>query len=286
LLVKKQKDTMPSMQIDLNCDMGEWLAGSPGGTAPQAASDHAVSTVNDALIMPYISSANISCGFHAGDPLAIEKTICLAIGNGVAVGAHPGYPDPEGFGRRAMDLPADQLRAVLLYQVGAIKSMTESLGGVLRHVKPHGALYNAAASDYKIAKLVALTIRDVDPSLVLYGLSGSEMAHAAAQAGLAFASEVFADRAYQDNGQLVPRSMPGAVLDDPEEMITRVVRMVSEGLVLSSNGKEVPVEPGTICIHGDNPSAPAFVKQLSERLKAAGIRVQPRKTHQGGQEKK
>lgn len=280
---------MPSMQIDLNCDMGEWLAGNlhlPGqpfgketgqerDPSRLAAAMGSVSPVNDALIMPYISSANISCGFHAGDPLAIEKTICLAIRHGVAVGAHPGYPDPEGFGRRAMDLPADQLRALLLYQIGAIKSMTESLGGVLQHVKPHGALYNTAASDYKIAKLVALTMRDVDPSLVLYGLSGSEMEHAAADADIAFASEVFADRAYQDNGQLVPRSMPGAVLDDPEEMITRVVRMVSDGLVLSANGKEVPVEPGTICIHGDNPSAPAFVKQLSERLNTAGIKVRP-----------
>jgi 5-oxoprolinase (ATP-hydrolysing) subunit A len=260
------------MQIDLNCDMGEWFAGRqhhlPSGETP-------ASRGNDGLIMPYISSANISCGFHAGDPLAIEKTICLAIRHGVAVGAHPGYPDLEGFGRRAMDLPPDQLRAMLLYQIGAVKGMTESLGGVLQHVKPHGALYNTAASDYKIAKLIALTIRDVDPFLVLYGLSGSAMEHAAADAGIAFASEVFADRAYQDDGQLVPRSVPGAVLDDTGEMIERVVRMVSEGLVVSASGKEVPVEAGTICIHGDNPSAPAFVKLLSDRLKACGIQVKP-----------
>lgn len=254
------QNAMPALQIDLNCDMGEWLTGKPG---------------NDALIMPYISSANISCGMHAGDPLAIEKTICLALQHGVAVGAHPGYPDPEGFGRRAMDLASDQLRALLLYQIGALKGMTESLGGRLQHVKPHGALYNAAASDYKVAKLVALTIRDMDPSLVLFGLSGSAMEHAAAEAGIAFASEVFADRAYQDNGQLVPRSVPGAVLHDPDEMVSRVVRMVSDGLVLSASGREVPVDPGTICIHGDNPSAPAFVKQLYERLKAADILVRP-----------
>lgn len=260
------KNDTSLMQIDLNCDMGEWLAGQPGVSGQAAAS-------NDGLIMPYISSANISCGFHSGNPLSLEKTICLAIRHGVSIGAHPSYPDREGFGRRPMQMPADELRALLLYQIGAVKSMTESLGGELQHVKPHGALYNTAASDFKTAKIIALTIRDVDPSLVFYGLSGSAMEHAAADVGLDFASEVFSDRAYQDDGQLVPRSVSGAVLHDTEAMIERVVHMVTDGMVISASGKEVPIEPGTICIHGDNPSAPAFVRLLFERLKSEGIEV-------------
>lgn len=253
------------MQIDLNCDMGEWL-GLKAGAGIQTA---------DASIMPFISSANIACAMHAGNPLAMEKTICLAIRHGVAIGAHPGYPDPEGFGRRPMNLPPDELRASLLYQVGALKSMTESLGGRMRHVKPHGALYNLAASDIKTARLIALTIKDIDPSLFFVGLAGSVMERAAGEAGLAFVPEVFADRAYQDNGQLVPRTVKGSVLQEPGDMILRVIRMVTKGVVVSVGGKELSVDPGTICIHGDNPSAPAFVQELSDRLNEAGVAIRP-----------
>lgn len=251
------------MQIDLNCDMGE----GPGSGL----------IGHDVEIMPHISSANIACGFHAGDPLAIEKTICLAIKHGVGVGAHPGYPDPEGFGRRHMDMEPDALSASVKYQVGAVKGMAESMGTRLGHVKLHGALYNAAAADPILAGRMVAAIRSVSPELIFVGLPNTPMQHAALKAGMAFAAEVFADRAYDDSGRLLPRHVPDAVLHDAEEMMNRVISMVTRGEVVSHGGRIIAVRPDTVCIHGDNPAAPEFVRMLRKAFARVGIEVKPMK---------
>ncbi|RPH32168.1 MAG: 5-oxoprolinase subunit PxpA [Bacteroidales bacterium] len=245
------------MVIDINCDLGESTRLSKAG--------------NDEAIMPFISSANIACGFHAGDPLTIEKTIKLAIQNGVGIGAHPSYPDIEGFGRRPMKMRNEELRAVILYQVGALKSMTEALGAKLQHVKPHGALYNSASSDYDMAKIIAKAVKDIDSSLILVGLSNSEMMRAANEIDIAFASEFFADRAYNDNGTLVSRDIPGSVLHDTNQVIERVIRMINEKNVVSITGKTIPIKADTICIHGDNEMALHFAENLVSTFKSNGI---------------
>jgi UPF0271 protein len=236
------------MRIDINCDMGE--------------SYGQVKIGNDAAIMPFISSANIACGFHGGDPVVIERTICLALKYGVAVGAHPGYHDLEGFGRRPVNMSREELRSSLLYQVGALKSMTESLGGRLVHVKPHGAMYNLAAADYETARIICDTVKEIDSSLVLFCLAGSSMCEAAKDAGLAFASEIFADRAYNEDGSLMPRNLPGAVIHDPEIMLERALAMIGAW------------RRDTICIHGDNESAPGFVRMLHHELTVRGIKIE------------
>jgi 5-oxoprolinase (ATP-hydrolysing) subunit A len=245
------------MYIDLNCDLGE-----------RAAADK---TAGDEALMPYISSVNIACGFHAGDPLTIEKTIRSALRHGVSIGAHPGYPDREGFGRRPVKMSSEELRAMILYQAGAVKAMTEAAGGKLRHVKPHGALYNTAAKDYEISMLIAQAVKDLDSSLILVGQSGSELIRAARETGLTCASEVFADRAYNDDGTLVSRDIPGSVLHDTGMMIDRVIRMIKEKTVETISGKIIHVEADTVCIHGDNETAATFVKRLAEELRFAGI---------------
>lgn len=250
------------MYIDINCDMGEGIL---AGTGEKVSADEA--------IMPYITSANIACGFHAGDPSIIMETIALAIKYGVAIGAHPGFPDREGFGRRPVEMPEEALRASLLYQVGAVKGMTEALGGRLQHVKPHGALYNLAAAEEPLAVIIAGAIRDIDASLILAGPSGSALEHAAKAIGLDFAAEVFADRAYNDDGSLVARNQPGAVLSNIEEMAVRLVTIVKKQTVLSINGNPINVRPDTICVHGDNPSAPGLVKALREICSREGIGI-------------
>jgi len=245
------------MTININCDMGESYGNKIVG--------------NDEDVMPYISSANIACGFHGGDPLTIAKTIFLALKHGVAIGAHPGYADLEGFGRRPMILSRDELRASILYQVGALKSMTEALGGKLIHVKPHGAMYNSAASSFEMSIIIAKAVKEIDSSLILVCLSQSEMINAAKEVGLAFASEVFADREYNDDGSLVSRQLPGSVIHNTDIMIERVLRMVSENVVESINGKTIPIKADTVCIHGDNKMATVFAKELFTALKAKGI---------------
>ena len=247
------------MYIDINCDLGE--------------TDPAARPGNDEAIMPFISSVSIACGFHAGDPLTIERTIRSAIRHGVSIGAHPGYPDHEGFGRRPMKMSPDELRAMLLYQAGAVKAMTEAAGARMRHVKPHGALYNTAAQDYEMSVVIARTVKELDPSLILVGQSGSQMIKAARETGLACASEVFADRAYNDDGTLVARSIEGAVLHDPGLMISRVIRMIREKVVETVSGKLIPIEAETVCIHGDNETAAEFVRKLTEALKSGGIAI-------------
>jgi UPF0271 protein len=245
------------MTIDINCDLGE-INGND-------------ITVNDDAIMSYITSANIACGFHAGDPLIIDMTIHSAIKYGVAIGAHPGYPDREGFGRRSMQLSKEELRASILYQVGALKSMTETSGGKLQHVKPHGALYNTASFDFDMAMVIARTVKEIDRSLILFGLAGSEMIRAAREIGLACASEVFADRAYNDDGSLVSRDLQGSILNDTSQVIERVIRMVTENIVESISGRLIPIQADTICLHGDNAMASEFAKSLVSSLTDKGI---------------
>ena len=247
------------MHIDINCDLGE--------------TDPATGPGNDEAIMPFISSVNIACGFHAGDPLTIEKTIRSAIRHGVSIGAHPGYPDREGFGRRPVKMSPEELRAMILYQAGAVKAMAEAAGTRMRHVKPHGALYNTAATDYELAEVIARTVKELDPSLILVGQSGSQMIRAAREIGLACASEVFADRAYNDDGTLVVRTIEGAVLHDTGLMIRRVIRMIREKVVMTVTGRIIPIDAETVCIHGDNESAAEFVGRLSEALKSEGISI-------------
>ncbi len=248
------------MTIDLNCDMGE---------------SYGVYTIgNDDAVMPFISSANIACGYHAGDPIVIGKTIRLALHHAVAIGAHPGYPDREGFGRRSLQMTTEEIYAMVLYQVSALKSMTEALGGTLHHVKPHGALYNDAAQNPAIALAITRAVKDIDSGLLFFGLASSEMITAARHTGLQPVSEIFADRSYNDDGSLVHRSKPGAVLSDMNAVSDRIVSMVKTGKVITVTGKTIPIAAETICIHGDNPHAPEFASTINERLKKEGITIQ------------
>jgi UPF0271 protein len=247
------------MTIDINCDLGESYGEYKIG--------------NDEAVMPFITSANIACGFHAGDPLTICNTILLAIRNNVGVGAHPGYPDLVGFGRRSMKLSKEELRASILYQVGAIKSITETLGGKLHHVKLHGALYNEASSDFQTAMIVARAVKDIDGSLILFGMAGSEMIRAAVEVCIDCASEFFADRSYNDDGTLVSRKHEDAVIHDTNQVVDRVVRMIKQNVVETITGKTIQIKAETVCIHGDNRMAPEFVKNLVSAFMEDGIRL-------------
>ncbi|HZZ85146.1 MAG TPA: 5-oxoprolinase subunit PxpA [Anaeromyxobacteraceae bacterium] len=249
------------MEVDLNCDMGEsfgaWTLGC------------------DEAAMPLVTSANVACGFHASDPGTMRRTVRLAKRHGVAVGAHPSFPDLVGFGRRALSASAEEIRDDVTYQVGALWAFCRAEGVPLRHVKPHGALYNLAAVDARVADAVAAAVRAVDPGLVLVCLSRSEQVEAARRAGQPFVEEAFADRAYTRAGTLVPRGQPGAVLEDPSEMAERVVRMVRQGTVAALDGGEVALSPGTVCVHGDTPGAVEAIRAIRARLAAEGIAVRP-----------
>lgn len=249
--------------IDINCDLGESFGAYQIG--------------NDALIMPYISSANIACGYHAGDPVVMEKTVSLAMKHGVAIGAHPGYPDLQGFGRRSMKMTPEEIRSMIVFQVAALKGITESLGGKLVHVKPHGALYNDAAENETIARAIVRAILQVDPDLKLVGLAGSVMLEVASEIQVPFLSEVFADRAYLPAGQLVPRSQQGAVIHDWETSNRRVLQMINEGTVEAISGETIFIQADTVCIHGDNPSAPEMAKNLFSFLQNNGVNVRSKK---------
>lgn len=246
-------------KVDLNCDLGESFGNYTIG--------------NDEAIMKYISSANIACGFHAGDPLIMEKTIKLALANNVAIGAHPGFPDLVGFGRRNMQIPAEEVKAIVKYQVSALKGMTESLGGKLQHVKPHGALYNQAAIEDFIAVAIAEAISEIDEELIFMGLANSRMQAAANAVGLQFASEVFADRAYTNEGLLVSRSIEGAVIHDVGVCEKRVLDMVINSKVSSIDKSEVLIKADSICIHGDNPEAVIFASRLCSSLHENQIQI-------------
>ncbi|WP_421378780.1 LamB/YcsF family protein [Bacillus salacetis] len=241
------------MQIDLNCDLGESFG--------------AYSKGNDEKILEKITSANIACGFHAGDPNIMLQTVQLALKNNVKIGAHPGYPDLQGFGRRHIDISPEEIYSLVLYQIGALDAMTRSQGGQLSHVKPHGALYNRAAKDKAAAKAIAKAVFEFDPDLTLFGLANSEMIIAGKEAGLQTASEVFADRTYQSDGTLTPRSQEGAVIHDDDQAVAQVVKMVKDHKVVSVDGKEIDIIPDTICLHGDNEKALAFAEKIIHALK-------------------
>ncbi|RAV08635.1 LamB/YcsF family protein [Paenibacillus contaminans] len=248
-----------SLTIDLNCDMGESFGVYELG--------------NDAALLDVVSSANIACGFHAGDPLTMRRTVREALSRGVAVGAHPGLPDLAGFGRREMAVSPQEAYAMTVYQIGALSAIVRAEGGRLGHVKPHGALYNMAAKDAALAEAIAEAAYKTDPALVLFGLAGSELIRAGMRLGLRTASEVFADRTYQADGSLTPRSRQDALLHDEDEAAERVVRLVRAGVVRSQQGVDVPLTAETVCIHGDGPQALAFARLIRERLEAAGIQV-------------
>ncbi|WP_027416361.1 5-oxoprolinase subunit PxpA [Aneurinibacillus terranovensis] len=247
-------------QVDLNCDMGEGFGAYPMGT--------------DDEILSIVTSANIACGFHAGDPSVMRKTVCLALEKGVAIGAHPGLPDLVGFGRRNMDISPQEAYDMVVYQIGALGGFVKAEGGRMQHVKPHGALYNMAAKNFPLAEAIAEAVYKVDPELVLFGLSGSELIRAGQKAGLSTASEVFADRTYQQDGSLTPRRQSNALITDTEQAVSQVIRMVKEGKVCAVQGEDVVLQANTICIHGDGTHALQFARQIRQRLLGAGVQVQ------------
>ena len=246
--------------IDLNCDMGESFGAWRMG--------------DDEAILAVVSSANVACGLHAGDPGTMRRTVQAAAAQGVAIGAHPSLPDLAGFGRREMRVSPEETYELVVYQAGALAAFAHTAGTALHHVKPHGALYNMAARDRALADAIARAIRDFDRSLVLYGLAGSELIRAGQDAGIAVANEVFADRTYQPDGSLTPRSRPDALIHDVEAAVAQVMRMVEEHQVRAVDGTLVAIEPDTLCIHGDAPQAPTFARRIRAALDAAGIAVQ------------
>ena len=242
------------MQIDLNADVGEAIGDDEG-------------------VVPLVSSANIACGFHAGNPGLMRTTAQLARRHGIAVGAHPGFHDLEGFGRREMRVSTAEVENLVAYQIGALAGVAAAEGVRLSHVKPHGALYNMAARDGSMADAIARAVRAVDASLVLFGLSGSQLVAAGERAGLQVASEVFADRGYRPDGSLAVRGTPGAVMTEVASVAQRAVGMASGRGVTCVDGTEVPVKADTICIHGDTPGAAALARAVRDALTAAGIEV-------------
>lgn len=249
------------LRVDLNADMGESFGAYRLG--------------EDEELMRYVTSANIACGMHAGDPLVMARTVALAAKAGVAVGAHPGYPDLQGFGRRPLGMSPEEVEAFVMYQVGALWAFCRAAGVPLRHVKAHGALYNQAAHDPALADAIARAVARVDDSLVLVGLAGSELLRAGRRAGLRVASEVFADRGYNPDGSLVPRGRPGALIHDPDAVAARVLRMVREGRVTASDGSDLEVRADTVCFHGDTPGAAGLVRHVRDQLARAGVTVAP-----------
>lgn len=249
------------MRIDLNCDLGESFGSYTYGA--------------DREVAPYITSANIACGFHAGDPSVMRRTMALCREHGVAAGAHPSFPDLLGFGRREMDVTADEVRDYLIYQVGALAAFARAQGTRLVHVKAHGAMYNMAARDPGLARAIAEGVARVDPELILVGLAGSHLLAAGLEAGLAVAAEAFADRAYHPDGSLVSRRQPGAVICDPGLVAARVVEMAGQGTVRCLDGQVITVRPDTICLHGDTPQAALLARAIREALAAAGIAARP-----------
>ena len=245
--------------VDLNCDLGESFG--------------AYSIGMDEAMIPLISSANIACGFHAGDPAVMHRTVRLCRQYGVAVGAHPGYPDLVGFGRRNMNVSPEQVADDLLYQIGALKAFCDLEGVPLRHVKPHGALYNQAAKDPALASAVCQVIRAIDPDLKLLAQGGTEMQAAALRAGIHFVCEAFADRAYQPNGLLVPRGTDGAMITDENLAVSRVIRMIRDRKVLALDGTDTTVQADSVCVHGDNEKALLFVRKIREALLAENIHI-------------
>lgn len=251
--------------IDLNCDMGESFGAYRMG--------------NDEEILNYVSSANIACGFHAGDPATMRKTVKLAIEKKVGIGVHPGFNDLEGFGRRNIDLTSAEVYDLVVYQIGALSSFAASEGGSLQHVKPHGALYNMASVNREFSEAIAEAVYKVDGNLILFGLAGSELIKAGNRIGLKTANEVFSDRTYQENGTLTSRRERGALIENHETAVSQVIRMVKERKVTALSGKDISINADTICIHGDGAHALEFAKYISDALKDAGIRIRKISDH-------
>lgn len=245
--------------VDLNSDIGEGFGAYVMGL--------------DEEVIKHVTSVNLACGWHAGDPLIMEKTVKEAVKNNVAVGAHPGYPDLMGFGRRNLDVSPSEARAYMIYQLGALSAFAAANGEKIQHVKLHGAFYNTACVKPELAEEVISGILDVDKDIILLALSGSYIAKRAKERGLRVAQEVFADRAYNSDGTLVSRKLPGAVIHDKDVAIERIKKMVLEGKVVAADGKEIEIVADSICVHGDNPEAVEFVRVIRENLIAEGIEV-------------
>jgi UPF0271 protein len=248
------------LKVDLNCDLGESYGNFKIGF--------------DKQVMPHITSANIACGFHAGDPVVMASTVKSAKQHNVAIGAHPGFPDLMGFGRREMKLAKEEATNYIIYQVGALQAFAKAAGVELQHVKPHGALYNMAMKDAVLAKAIVEAISTVDSKLIIFAIAESELTKAASKVGLRVACEVFADRAYNSDGSLVPRAVTGAVIEDARTVTERAVGMVQEKRVMAIDGKTLDLdEVHTICVHGDNLEAVALVKALRKGLEKAGVEI-------------
>ncbi|KIL52933.1 LamB/YcsF family protein [Jeotgalibacillus campisalis] len=247
------------LRVDLNCDMGEGFGAYKMG--------------NDEDLLDYVTSANIACGFHAGDPAIMKKTVHMALEKNVGIGAHPGFNDVTGFGRRNIAVTPDEAYDLVVYQIGALNGFVRAAGERMQHVKPHGALYNMAAGDPQLAEAIAKAVYDVDPDLVLYGLSGSELIHAGLKRGLKTASEVFADRTYQRTGELTSRKEKNALIHEDDKAVAQVVRMIKEQKVKSVSGIDVDLQADTVCIHGDGPYALSFAKKIHEALTAEKIKL-------------
>jgi len=252
---------MNQHSIDLNADMGESFGAWHMG--------------DDAALMPWITSANVACGFHAGDWSTIEATVALAVKHGVAIGAHPSLPDLQGFGRRSMQVTEDEVYQMTLYQAGAVRAFAEAGAGRLHHVKAHGALYNMAAKDAALSRGLVRAVKALGDEVQIYVLAGSLMETIAREAGLITRCEVFADRRYMPDGTLAPRNRPDALITDESQAVTQVLRMVQEGSLLAVDGSVVAVKADTVCIHGDKPTAVPFVKALRDVLQQAQVQVAP-----------
>lgn len=250
-----------ALTVDLNADLGEGFGQS------RAALDEA--------LLDLVSSANVACGFHAGDATTMRDTVRAASRRGVTIGAHPSYPDLPGFGRRELGLPPKEIRRHVAYQIHVLRDVCGAEGAKLSFVKPHGALYNRAARDHEAAAAVVAAMRDVEASLTLLGLAGSEMAHAAERAGINFASEAFVDRAYKPDGTLVPRNEPGAIIEDVRRAAQRAVMLVKGQTITADDGSELHIKAQSLCVHGDNPDAAAILSTLRARLKESGVVIAP-----------
>lgn len=246
-------------RVDLNSDLGESFGRYTLG--------------NDDKIIPLITSANVACGYHASDPVVMNKTLAMAKEAGIHVGAHPGFPDLMGFGRRNMNVSKAEAKAYVLYQLGALDAFCRVHGLKMQHVKPHGALYNMAAKDYELSKAICEAIKEFDDRLIVMALSGGELVRAAKDMGLRVALEVFADRAYEEDGTLVARTKEGAMITDEEEAIARVIRMVKEQKVTAITGKDIDIKADSICVHGDGTKALAFVERIRNAMADEGIKI-------------
>lgn len=246
-------------RVDLNSDLGESFGNYRIGM--------------DEEVLKFMTSANVACGFHASDPVVMEKTVAMAAEAGVAVGAHPGFPDLQGFGRRNMAMKPAEIKAMVIYQIGALNAFCTAKGLKLQHVKPHGALYNMSEKDKVMADAITDAILAVDKELILLAPGSSMMYKSAVEKGLPAAREVFADRAYEEDGSLVSRSKPGAMITDEDEAVKRVLRMIREGKVTAITGKDIDIRADSVCVHGDGPKAVAFAGRIRAALESEGIQV-------------